>query len=463
MKKLMLDHFRRWWWVLALVGLLEFRLGWSIANRPQDPFEFWAFLLALWVGANLLSFDFKRGALRPVAVLPLTARRIGRTWWLATVPLPAIGLTALLFLGAATLCHFHPNRALPTKTLAIASLFTLVWLGTGFPMTFSATRGFGRNLWAMNFNFLVSVLSVLVVFGSMLFGQGAAKSPVKCALLLGVGSFLTVVGWADAERFDLSRAVQFWCRGSLEPGKLSRAAAGLARLEPKFSQRQHLAPSGYGGLPFLISTSFVRMFLYLAVMTALTALLSYWTGQAIPRRIAIVTFAGVWSLMSCGFIIVFQLLPLVRQLRWLRTLPISATRLSVVLIVITILPLIAVGTVAVGVAGFAFGTPAAVTFLNSYTFALAPASLCVFLVVWLGEGRLAYTLLIITLFGVQQVQLRIQLSLHLLELPFSLAGPIAATSVLLSLLLTACALRYSRHVYRARAVPFGSFPFGVGG
>ena len=35
MKRLMLDYFRRWAWVLALGGILEFGLGWFIANRPE--------------------------------------------------------------------------------------------------------------------------------------------------------------------------------------------------------------------------------------------------------------------------------------------------------------------------------------------------------------------------------------------------------------------------------------------
>ena len=60
MMRLMLDYFRRWWWVLALAGLFELWVGSWIANRPQDPFEFWVLMGALWAGANLLSFDFNR-------------------------------------------------------------------------------------------------------------------------------------------------------------------------------------------------------------------------------------------------------------------------------------------------------------------------------------------------------------------------------------------------------------------
>jgi uncharacterized membrane protein (UPF0136 family) len=100
MKRLILDYFRRWSAVLALVGMLEFWLGWFIASNPKQSFEFWGLLLAMWAGANLLQFDLKRGVARGIAVLPLTARQIGLSWWLATVALPAIGFGVLLILGA---------------------------------------------------------------------------------------------------------------------------------------------------------------------------------------------------------------------------------------------------------------------------------------------------------------------------------------------------------------------------
>ena len=166
MTRLILDHFRRWWWVLAIVGLLEFWLGWWIANRPQEPFEFWALLLALWAGANLLSYDFKRGALRPVAGLPLTGRQIGISWWLAPVPLPALGLGMLLFIGADVYCKLHPDQVMPVGYLAVTALFTLMWLGLGFPMIFGVSRGWGGSGWGKIYHFFLSALGMLLLFGS---------------------------------------------------------------------------------------------------------------------------------------------------------------------------------------------------------------------------------------------------------------------------------------------------------
>jgi len=460
MTRLMLDHFRRWWWVLAIVGLLEFRLGWWIANRPQESFEFWAFMLALWAGANLLSYDFKRGALRPVAGLPLTGRQIGISWWLATVPLPALGMGMLLFLGASVYCQLHPDQVMPVGYLALTGLFALVWLGSEFPMIFGVGRG-SKGIC----NFFLGALSVLMLFGSMLFAQGAAKSPAKCAAIFGLGGFLTIAGWLDARRFDLGRAVQFY-RGRIELPALSRNRRhgfGLTPLELKIPNSQLRVPSGPGGVPFFVLSRVFRVFLIIATMSAGTALLWVWRGSPMPERAAVVVFAGTGSLMSFGVVMVFQLLPALRHLRLLRTLPFSGISLAGGLMVSVLLPLAALGAASAAVALFALDSRAALTFLTEYTFVLAPASLSVFLAVWLGEGKLAYALLIVLLFGSQQVQLRLQSHLHLLELPLGVSGAIATCCVSVALLHTCLAVRSSRHAYRAAVTTPGNSPFWING
>jgi uncharacterized membrane protein (UPF0136 family) len=453
MKRLMLDYFRRWAWVLALAGMLEFGLGWFIASRPEDNFEFWGLMLALWTGANLLSFDLRRGIVRAVAPLPLTARQIGRSWWLATVAIPAIALAVLLFAGAGTFYHFHPSQVFPVGRLALASLIYLLWLGVISCGTFSATRGsYGSWLGFASIG-VFSLLSGAMILSGMMYFQDASKHSFKCALLLGVGGLLTVVSWFRAEQFSLGRAEPF------NPGR-----AGI-RLTPQPSTNRstyHRPPEGYGGIPFLISTSFVRIFLWVAAMLALMALLQEWQGQGMPRHVSISSFAELGSFMSCGFIIVVQFLPVLRQLRYLRTLPTSPTRLAAVMISIVILPLIALGALVAGGAWLALGTPAGLTVLKSFTFILAPGSLCVFFAVWRGDGKQAYVLLAITLFGLQQVQLRLQTALHYLELPFSLCGSIATICVLLAFVLTRCALMRSSHAYRVQANPFGNIALGMG-
>jgi hypothetical protein len=468
MSRLMLDYFRRWCWVLALLGLLEFKLGWSIANRPADPFEWWAFVLTLYAGALLLGFDLRRGALRPVAVLPLTARQVGRSWWLATVPIPAAGSAALLFLGAGIFCHFHPNHFFPAEQLAMASLFTAVWLGMGFTLIFNATRGLGGSLWESSSNVLINAVSILMLFGSMLLCQDASKSPLRSAIVLGVGGLLTVVGYVRAAQFEPGRAWLYLGRaGQPDLGALGHSPAGrpgsrLTPLELRVSAGHYVVPAGYGGAALLLSTSFFRMFLYVGSMLALMALLSLNQRQPLPPSAALRVSAATGSFLACGFILVFQLLPVLRQLRFLRTLPVSPTRLAAVLFAIMLLPLVAVGALAAAVAWVATGTSAALTFLNCYTFILAPASLCVFLALWRGESVLTDAFLLLALFGFLKLYGELQLHLHALEVPFRLVAPLATGTVLAAFLFTYLALRHSSHAYRVRANPLGSFPWGAG-
>ncbi len=461
MNRLMLDYFRRWWWLLALAGLLEFRLGWSIANRPQDTFEFWAFQVTCCAGALMLALDLQRGALRPLALLPLGTGKIGRGWWLATVPLPAAGLAALLFLGAGVFCHLHPSHVFPAQRLAMASLFTLVWLGIESTLILNGMRGFGENLGEFFRVAFISCLSILMFFGSMLFFQDASRRPVRSAILLGVGALLTVVGWVRAEQLDLGRAakVDFGPFGRSSPG---RPGLRLTPLEIKTRPGQFRAPAGYGGIPFLLRHTGVLAFAYAAATIALMALLSLWQPRVLPRDAALVVFAEMAGFMTSCLVIVFPLLSVLRHLRFLRTLPVSTTRLAAVVISMMILPVVAVGALAAGIAWPALGTPAALTFLNCYTFVLAPASLCVFLALWRGEGMLAYILLFLTVLGFQRIYGELQISFHHVEVPFDLTGPIAAITVLLAFVLTRLALLRSSHAYRVRASPFGNFP-GAGG
>jgi hypothetical protein len=467
MKRLILDHYRRWSWVLALCALLEFGLGWFIATGPKLPFEFFAFLLAGWTGAFPLNFDFQRGLLRALGPLPLTGRQLGRAWWLATVPIPAVVLAALLFSGATTFCHFHPSQVFPADRLAMASLFTLVWLGIGFTLIFNAMRGLYGNGRELACNLFISALSGIAFFGSMVFAQDASKSPFRSAILLGVGAVLSAVGWVRAEQFELGRAGLYLGRaGQVDLGRPGQSSLGrpgfrLTPLEPKIPPGRYCAPRGPGGIPFLLRTTFVSIFLYLAAMSALMALLvplQQWLGQGIPWDQEIVMLPGVGSFIVCGFVIIFGLLPVMRQLRFLRTLPVSATRLAAVMFALTILPIIAVGALAAAVAGTALGAPAAIPFLKSFTFILAPAALCVFLTVWLGDGMQAYALLYLTLFGFIKIHGWFQVHLNRLALPFGLIGPIVAISLLLGFLLTCGALLRSSRAYRVRPNPSGHAP-----
>jgi hypothetical protein len=467
MKKLILDHFHRWWWVLALGAAYALVLGWSVAI-PSDSGDLWhggknfllawlkvqsymfafqVFMLASWTGAILLLFDLQRGITRAVTVLPLTARQIGRSWWLATVAIPAVALATLFFLGAGTFCIFHPDKVFPSARLAMASLFTLLWLGMGFTIYSNQFISKQGGNWRQGiYNFFITALALWMMFGFGL-STNAPKNPVKLAIFLGAGTLLTIVGWFRAGQFSPPRPKQ--------AGVLRRPGLWLTPLSPGISP----VPDGRGGIPFLISATFYKTFLICVAAGGWWSLVMAWQGQIKSCHEAIETIDGMGSIF---WVIIFVfLMPVVRQLRYLRTLPISATNLAAVIFSIATLPLIALGALVAGVAGLAWETPLAFTVLKSYALILAPVSVCIFFAVWRGTGIQAYLLLLFTMIGFQQVPLWLQVFFHYPEIPFSLIGPIVVMCVLSAFLLTRRALLHSNHAYRVQATSFGNLPWGA--
>ncbi len=128
-----------------------------------------------------------------------------------------------------------------------------------------------------------------------------------------------------------------------------------------------------------------------------------------------------------------------------------------------ILPLMALGALVTGVAGLLFGTPAAITFLESYAFILAPASLCVFFAVWLGAGTWTYALMLLTMFGFQLGPLWFQRILLNPEIPGIQSGAFVALCVLLAFLFTRRALLRSSHAFRVQASPSCNLPWATVG
>jgi len=144
MSRLILDHFRRWGWVLGLCGALEFGLGAYLVGQPNQTSEFWGMLVAMWAGANLLTMDLKNGMARGVAVLPLTTGQIGRGWWLATVAIRQSRWPCCCFWrGNILALSLKPNFS--RRATGLAALFNVAWLGVIFTCS-SGTPGLKEGM-----------------------------------------------------------------------------------------------------------------------------------------------------------------------------------------------------------------------------------------------------------------------------------------------------------------------------
>jgi len=442
MTRLILDHFRRWWWVLLPTAALSFGLGWYICVLGGKSLAFWVLVLCLWMGATLLGFDLKHGLARTLLALPLTARQIGRGWWFASVGIPALAMGVLLCSGAALWSHFHPAKDVPALKLALACLFCLLWLGNTFTSIYGMTNelfGTWRERLGVG---VISLLAMVMLFGSMLFFQQLFEKPLIFTFFLGTGVIVTVASWFRAERFVVGRSS---FRLPVVPSKLACA--------------EHCPPVGGGGVPFLLRTTFVRGFSYLLAMVGLMALLSLRPESGMSPNFRMVMVAHMGSLMCYFFIVLYHAVPGLRQLRLWRTLPISASRLAAVILALAILPLLAVGVVSAVVAGLAWGEGAAITTLKSYAFMLAPAALSMFLATWLGTGRGVYVLLFLIIIGWGTVKPMLETRLFFAQMPVGLSSLLVSGCVALCFFLTRFIVAHSSHGYRAPGVqtsPLGS-------
>jgi len=442
MTRLILDHFRRWWYVLVPSVALCFGLGWFICFLGGKSFAFWVLMLSMWMGATLLGFDLKQGLVRTLLTLPLTARQIGRGWWFATVGIPALAMAVLLFSGAAWWSHFHPGRDLPVSGLAAGCLFCLLWLGNGFTSIYGMTNELFGN-WRERASIgVISIMAMIMLFGSMLFAQQLFDKPAIFVFFLVIGAIVTVASWFRAERFVLGRA-----------------SFRLPTVPVKVSHATHRPPVGVGGILFLMRTTFIRGTSYLLAIVALMALLSLRRDVGVPPDFGLMMLAPMGSLMSSFFILLYHAAPALRQLRFWRTLPISATRLAAMIIALAILPLIAVGGASAGVAGLVWGKAAVITTLKNYALVLAPAALSMFLAAWLGTGRGVFVLLFLIMIGWGVVKPILEVLPFFAAIPLGLTGTFAAACVLLGFLLTRLTLVRGNQGYRTQSVqeiPFGS-------
>jgi hypothetical protein len=442
MRRLILDHFRRWWLALALIALVTVCLALVICATAVQPFAFWVLLLSMWMGAMLLGFDLRQGLARTVLALPLTARQIGRAWWFATVGIPTTAFAALLCFGASlwSVCHAGP---VPWVALAEATLFCFLWQGTSFTLNYGMTNEF-FGTWRKRIGITwPGFLAMIMLFGSMLTAQILFERPLPFIFFLTIGFIVTAASWIRAENFVRGRA------GFRMPD--------LQRLLPRGVCRP---PTGDGGILFLLRETVRRGFWHL--LTAVALMIAF---CSLPRLKSASTpgVEGMMSALMTSFVVLFLIVltltpPLIQHLRLCRTMPLSTTTLAGVLIAITLLPIMAVGVLGSLSAGLLWGKVAAVATLKGYTFVLAPAALSVFILTQFGSGRSAHGSLYLLVIA-YSAGLPILSNHYLPGIPIAIRIALLAICIFLSFLFTRRALLHSRYAYRSPGPSLLSKPF----
>jgi hypothetical protein len=382
MKLLVLNHLRRWWWALAAGAAFEFLFGFMVVYKPSDdPFGVVPIALAFPVlmGPLLLSLDLQRGLARYVPCMPLTAGEIGRAWWLQAVGLPAAVVSGMLFLGAGIFHLLHPHAHFPAAALGLTSVFSVLWPGASFAAFTQTTRRTNPGWWE----------SLRILFFGLLWGmslgctwlilQDVLKNFLQTGILLVITATATGFGWLSAGQFALGR---------VRPQRAVPGSRGL--------RGQYRAPGGYGGVRYLIGNSLIRgyfigmMMVSIPLAMALLPLVLHDRWELLQRGIGEVK----WELATMMMCLtgVLQIFVISTHLRFLRTLPISASKLAAVMIGTASLPVVAVGATVAGLVALTSGPGAALMLMKAFVIALVPAALCGQTQIWRSMGLMIATI-----------------------------------------------------------------------
>ncbi len=455
MKRIILDHFRRWWLILTASLIAYFAFQAVSIHKNNSPISsdstvasiqhmintvhsLYVFQAIMWLGF-LLIWDFQRGLPRVLTSLPITPRRIGRACWLASVALPSmalgvIGLFALLFFSGVTNTLFLLNNSLMSwviATLYLGAMFgALTFMTTTIPDTFID---------------IIRTLPTFLLFAFTVFGvmflQLANLTQTQTTLIFAAYAILSVLGWFRAERMVLQRA-------GFKP------TAKSSNKKPT----QHKIPQGFGGLPYLVQKIFVRITLIgLAItswMTLSMSLIHLSEGQNQSQMIVptIVNFGSIPYVFALSF---FMSL-FVFQLRFLRTLPISPSALAATLLLTPVLSIAAVGMIVTTLAGFMAGKAVILPAANGFLMLGAKTAVIVPLIVWRGLDSLTYLVIFLLAISGSLVSLGMTLIFHLTktpEYPLWICLAIFLLCVVGSLALTQRLLAKSSSAYRVRIMP----------
>lgn len=451
MKNIMMDHFRRWWWVWV-IGLVLIQATVIMACLPDGSrFTRQIFPVILFLGPFLLSFDLQRGHSRALLAMPVTVKETARAWWLATVAVPSLALAILTGLGYAIVAMIKPgsisywaplNHWLVDSLLLGFMFFALTGLPArpGGPSTgrerFRA-YAFGA-LWGLSF-------ASWVLFGNFL----SIEKPVALAIYA-LAVILTVIGWFRAETMVIERA-------GLQDKILASPSA----------EKPWRGRMGYGGLRYLTAALFQR-FMLMGLWMFLMCSVVFWfinlssgkhTGQHTSEFADSYSFVHIFSFQLL-WIMSFQILPVVFHLRVLRTLPVSSTRLAALLIFTPVAAMLLVMYLAnLGVAA-AYGFPwfsRISLFEPGYLVQIGLASCIVPVLIWRGMDRLGFLILI----GMMTAGMA---GMFALQTMFSsqVIGVVAPLLVLASFLITKYLLERSSRVYRPRNNQMPGWNWSVG-
>lgn len=323
MNRLILDHLRRWGWLWLLIGIVNgFMTGAAVGDKHQ-VFNAMSFPLLLWLGTMQLNMDLGRGICRVQTTLPVTVKQIGQAWWIFSVGLPALLL--LVTSAIALLIHSgHTGNPFPIKYFLVNVTTSGIFLGAMFSLFVDELPGLPQS----GFEWLRRIFSIAIMCGMVFTLVKPDNLPTIPLLVL--AAIMTAASWFRAEQMVVRRATfkPGVPRGKSLPGK-------------------HQAPAGFGGLPYLIQTLAWQIGRLALVVVAWFLIMHLMMGGHFNMSPKKFMSAAMPAFSTFGFFALFMFLamPMMMQLRHLRTLPISTTALTSIMVLPSTLVVLGIGAI----------------------------------------------------------------------------------------------------------------------
>ena len=453
MKQIIFDHFRRWRVVLILIGTVFFLFAGFMereggSETPATSFHallnhaiiyVCAYQLIIFYLCMFLTMDLQRGLARVLTNLPLKTKQIGRAVWLASVAIPAAGFMIIGFLSLLTY-SIGTTKAMPFGSYWVACIFAAPTLGATFgAMTLMKTAI--PNTFIDRIGAVFSNILQMLPFLGLFFFVTRDTNLTAVGLVFTTLTILTVIGWFRAEQLILNRA-------SFRP------ASGY----PSKQTGQYKTPSGSGGIPFLITkTTSQVFFMYLIIVVVMLGLTLLFDKHRSMQK-AVENTAGGYNLVmfSVWAVGISQVLHIFLQLRVLRTLPLSTTRLAALLVFLPIASF-ALMSLILGAFLYSFiGQAEALKVAAIFLIPMAIAALAIPLVLWSGFARNSVAFIGAVFF----LSLTLPIFLGLDSVPLSLRCVVTIILVIASFIATKFLLPRSSKAYRIQLTNLGAWGMG---
>ena len=456
MKTIVIDHIRRWWWLwlFSCVGC-----GWIVGfGRPLKPdlSNAW-FPVAMYLGVVQLSQDLQRGdVLHVLRAMPVSAKQIGRAWWWASVGVPALALTLIVGL-VFTLSPFYSRHPLSLVAgfnywLSNGLLFGPLFLFFGEMPVPGSFKGWQAQIRGT----LFSLLFTATVFGMIYFYRLFPPATLHWKIFVVAASALTIASWFRAESFAWDRL-----ETRIRPRNLARKA--LSSMSGTIAT-QARCMNGGGGLWFLFKTIFSRMvwmgLFMVLIMTLAMTLIQRLTGdlardKAMPglTLVILVTQISFW-------LICWQMVRAGLHLRFLRSLPVSTTKLAALFILAPLAAMLVVVITAnlafaISISNVPFSPVAILS--ESSLLQIALGLLLVPLIVWRGFDLFGFLIVMLVAMGGPVSSMFAKKFF-----PLTTSVAVSVFFIFVWFLVTQLLLERSSTTYRPRRNQFGGRQFGLG-